>query len=171
MTLHVWSHSMASRGCFCYVWKTLPSPVPSLSLCRSLITLCGFAHALPSSTLPGKLLLNLQVPDSMPLSLRRLPWFPPFLCQSGLCLLETFTGHWKPWSLPDHKRSKQCYNYLLSISLVCTASAVLPTMWALSLALELLTSFSLIAPGIWQAQNVHGIFLKKKKIIIIFFKK
>lgn len=58
---------------------------------------------------------------------------------------------------------------MLSISLVCTASAVLPTMWALSLALELLTSFSLIAPGIWQAQNVHGIFLKKKIIIIIFF--
>ena len=36
-------------------------------------------------------------------------------------------------------------------------------MWALSLALELLTSYSLIAPGTWQAQNVHGIFLKKKK--------
>ena len=36
-------------------------------------------------------------------------------------------------------------------------------MWALSLALELLTSFSLTAPGTWQAQNVYGIFLKKKK--------
>ena len=52
---------------------------------------------------------------------------------------------------------------MLSISLVCIASVILPIMWALSLALELLTSYSLIAPGTWQAQNVHGIFLKIKK--------
>ena len=39
-------------------------------------------------------------------------------------------------------------------------------MWALSLALELLTSFSLIASGTRQAQNVYGIFLKKKKFFL-----